>query len=112
MGDDRGINKSEPEWRVDCSTLADIRREIDNLDKLIAPLLSKRLYFVRQAAKFKSSKEAVVVVSREEEILRNVGAMADKYGANPVVIQAVYRAIIGAFTDEEKQNWDRLHTKS
>lgn len=107
--DEVGTPSADPEWRVDCNSLAEIRREIDRLDARIAPLLSQRLWFVRQAARFKPSKEAVVVRSREDEIFRSVRAMAERYGANPDVIEHVYRAIIEGFTAEEKKNWDNLH---
>jgi isochorismate pyruvate lyase len=100
---------AEPEWRVACHTLADIRSNIDRLDALIAPLLSQRLYYVKLAAKFKSSKENVIVPSRVEEIIQAVRGVAQAYGANPDVIERVYRTIIDEFTVEEQNNWDHVH---
>ena len=41
-------------WRADCASLADVRAHIDRLDNMIAPLLCQRLFFVKQAAKFKA----------------------------------------------------------
>ncbi|MSO98709.1 MAG: hypothetical protein EXR11_10905 [Rhodospirillaceae bacterium] len=99
-------------WRVDCASLADVRREIDALDAQIAPLLCRRLFFVKQAAKFKSSKETVVVPARVEEIVDKVRAEATGHGVNPDVIEHIYRTIIDDFTAEEKKNWDTLHPKT
>jgi isochorismate pyruvate lyase len=104
---------NEPDgWRADCASLADVRRHIDRLDNVIAPLLCQRLFFVKQAAKFKPSKEAVVVQSRVEEIVNTVRTVAEKYEMNPDVLEHIYRTIIDDFTAEEKKNWDKLHQKS
>jgi len=103
--------EGDADWRTNCDTLADVRRNIDRLDDIIAPLLCQRLFFVQQAAKFKPSKEAVVVQSRVEEIVRSVRAVAEKHDMNPDVFERVYRVIIDEFTAEEKKNWDKLHPK-
>jgi isochorismate pyruvate lyase len=97
-------------WRVDCASLADVRRAIDALDAQIAPLLCRRLFFVQQAAKFKPSKDAVVMPSRVEEIIGRVRAIAEAHKINPAVLEHVYRTIIDDFTIEEKRRWDDLHT--
>jgi isochorismate pyruvate lyase len=98
-------------WRAECASLADVRGHIDRLDNIIAPLLCQRLFFVQQAAKFKPSKEGVVVPARVEEIVRSVRAVAEKYQMNPDVLEHIYRIIIDDFTAEEKKNWDKLHAK-
>ena len=103
---------SDDGWRAECASLADVRANIDRLDNLIAPLLCQRLFFVKQAAKFKPSKEAVVVPSRVEDIVRSVRAVAEKHDMNPDVLDHIYRTIIDDFTAEEKKNWDKLHSKS
>lgn len=104
-------NENNANWRIECNSLADVRANIDRLDNLIAPLLCQRLFFVKQAAKFKPSKEAVVVPSRVEEIIRTVRAVAEQHQMNPDVIEHIYRTIIDDFTQEEKNNWDNVHPK-
>ena len=100
---------TESEWRKPCETLDDIRRNINELDALIAPLMAQRLHYVKAAAKFKPSKEGVIVQSRVEEIIQLVRGMAEKYDANPDTIENVYRTMIGEFTLEEQRNWDKVH---
>ena len=99
-------------WRAECASLADVRQNIDRLDEIIAPLLCQRLFFVKQAAKFKPSKEAVVVPSRVEDIVRSVRLVAEKHAMNPDVLECIYRIIIDEFTAEEKKNWDTLYPKA
>ncbi|MBL8642736.1 MAG: chorismate mutase [Rhodospirillaceae bacterium] len=100
---------TDPEWRKPCDTLADVRAHIDRLDALIAPLMAQRLHFVKTAARFKPSKEAVIVQARVEEIVQTVRRLAEQYGANPDVIERVYRTMIDDFTLEEQKNWDKVH---
>ena len=47
-----------------CESLDEVRINIDRLDKLIVPLLAEREHYVRQAARFKKSADAVVVPAR------------------------------------------------
>ena len=105
-----GISSSpEGEWRVPCTSLAQVRENIDRLDRLITPLLCERHHFVTEAAKFKPSVEGVVVPSRVEEIIDNVRAMAAERGVNPDTVEAVYRALIDAFTRDEQARWRADH---
>jgi isochorismate pyruvate lyase len=109
MGGEGKRGPDDDVWRAECNSLTEVRRQIDALDDQIAPLLCRRLFFVQQAAKFKSSKDAVVVPSRVGEIIRRVRAVAEAYKINPAVLEHVYRTIIDDFTLEEKRRWDDLH---
>jgi isochorismate pyruvate lyase len=103
----------EPAWRrIACTSLADIRANIDRLDATIVPLLCERLHFVTQAANFKPSVAGVVVPSRVEEIIASVRAQAAQLGARPETIEAVYRNLIDAFTADEQRHWAALHTQT
>lgn len=97
------------DWRVTCTSLGEIRRNIDALDAVIVPLLCRRLHFVTQAANFKPSVAGVIVPSRVEEIIASVRAGAKALGTNPDTIETVYRALIDAFTADEQRHWKALH---
>ncbi|MGZ5918811.1 MAG: chorismate mutase [Hyphomicrobium sp.] len=101
-----------PRWRhikQRYASLKDLRLAIDEIDSAIVPLLCTRLGLVRTAAQFKPSHDGVVVQSRVEEIIRRVRALAEKLGANPDTMEAVYRTMIDQFTLEEQRNWRRLN---
>jgi isochorismate pyruvate lyase len=91
------------------SSLHELRRAIDAVDRAIVPLLCQRLLLVRTAAHFKSSHEGVVVQSRVEEIIDRVRALSRTLGCNPDTLEAVYRAVIDEFTLEEQRNWRLLN---
>jgi len=93
----------------DCKDLADVRQNIDRLDRQIVPLLAERAGFVELAAKFKQSKAQVVDNDRIEEVVRKVRHLANEYGTDPALIENIYRAMIDAFIIHESQVWKRLH---
>ena len=105
----RSTSQKEGAWRIKCTSLAQIRQNIDMLDAQIVPLLGRRHYFVTQAANFKPSVAGVVVQSRVEEIIVTVRSMAAETGSNPDTVENVYRSLIDAFTADEQRHWKKLH---
>jgi len=92
-----------------CKSLADVRANIDRLDRQIVPLLAERSGYVRQAASFKQDKAAVVDIPRIEEIIAKVRHMAVEHGGDPDLIERIYRSMIDACIVFEAQEWAKLH---
>ncbi len=92
-----------------CKDLAEVRRNIDDLDTQIVALLSKRAGFVHQAARFKPTKADVVVPSRIEEIVLRVRHLAREHGADPDLMEHIYRSMIDAYIVFEAKTWTGLH---
>ena len=92
-----------------CSSLDEVRANIDRIDGQLVALMSERESFVRQAARFKPSVEAVVVPARVEQIINRVTSQARELGASPMVIERVYRAMIDAMTEMEVYEHRALH---
>jgi len=90
---------------VSCASLDEVRANIDRIDKTIVPLLAERAAYVAEAAKFKSSQSTVVDVSRVERIIARVRAMAEENGADPDLIERLYRGMIETYTSFEKGVW-------
>lgn len=90
-----------PTPRTPCQSLDEVRANIDRLDRLIVPLLAERESYVREAARFKPSAEAVVVPARVEQVVAKVTAQAREVGASPEAMDHIYRAIIDAMTELE-----------
>lgn len=81
----------------ECKSLAEVRENIDRLDRRIVPLLAERAGYVEQAAGFKATKAAVVDPARIEEIILKVRHMAVEEGMEPDLIEHIYRSMIEAF---------------
>ncbi|MFG1925447.1 chorismate mutase [Cryptosporangium sp. NPDC048952] len=81
--------------------LTEVRAGIDRLDREIVGLLARREEFVRRAGTLKADTDAVRAPDRVEQVIRTVRALATESTADPDVVEATYRAMIGAFIDLE-----------
>lgn len=91
-----------------CTSLADVRREIDRLDEAIVGLLAERGHYVMAAARFKRSVEEVHAPARVEQVVAHVREVAQRRGAMPDVVEQTYRTLIAAFTVAERAEKERL----
>lgn len=88
-----------------CTSLADIRAEIDRLDRDIVARLAQRQRYVVAAARFKGSAAEVRAPDRVEQVVAQVRRLAQDHGASPDVIEQVYRQLIAGMTELEQQHW-------
>ncbi len=86
---------------VTCTTLVEVRDNIDRLDQQIVTLLAERGRFVSQAARFKKDTDGVKAPQRVEQVIAKVRGLAESVGASPEVTEQVYRAMIAAFIEQE-----------
>ncbi|MEW6677699.1 MAG: chorismate mutase [Pseudomonadota bacterium] len=84
-----------------CNNLAEVRVEIDRLDRQIVSLLAQRGGYVKQAARFKTTPGDVRAPKRVEQVIIKVTDLADELGASPIIVERVYRAMIAGFIDAE-----------
>jgi isochorismate pyruvate lyase len=84
-----------------CSSIEQVRSRIDRIDEQIVDLLAERGAYVKQAAAFKTSTADVRAPQRVEQVIGKVVAVANAVGANPKVVEQVYRAMIAGFIDAE-----------
>jgi isochorismate pyruvate lyase len=89
----------------DCENLADIRQEIDRLDREIITKLSQRYNYVKAASKFKTSETSVKAPERFKSMLETRRNWAESEGLNPDVIEKMYRDLVEYFIQEELQHW-------
>ena len=66
-----------------CESLAEVRVEIDQLDRAIVTLLAERGGYVLQAARFKHDAAAVHAPDRVEQVVAGVRALAGELRALP-----------------------------
>lgn len=85
----------------DCKSIEDVRTHIDRIDRKIVALLAERGGYVKQAARFKKNTDDVKAPQRVEQVIAKVTSLSKDLGANPVVTEQVYRAMISAFINAE-----------
>jgi 3-deoxy-7-phosphoheptulonate synthase len=84
------------------STLGAIRAAIDEGDTRIVKLLAERRAYALQAARFKSAADGVKDAAREEQVIANVRALAEREGVEPDLVETLYRDMITGFVRVEQ----------
>jgi len=90
-----------------CASLADVRDNIDRIDREIVALMAERGQYVAEAGRFKADPTAVSAPVRVEAIIAKVKALARADGLAESVAERSYRAMIAAFEDYERDEWTR-----
>jgi isochorismate pyruvate lyase len=86
-----------------CQNLGEVRKNLDRIDQQILVLMAERGSFVHEAGRFKANPQAVEDPHRVEQIIAKIRGLAGQNHLSPDVAEATYRAMIGAFTTEEKR---------
>jgi len=95
---------TDPAYVPLCANLAEVRENIDRLDRQIVALLAERGRYVKDAARFKRDAFQVSAPQRQQDVIDKVKALAEKEGAYPGVVEAAYRALIAGFIAREQQD--------
>lgn len=80
---------------ADCSTMAEIRAEIDRLDEDLVRLFAERAGYIDRAAEIKAQVDLPARIgSRVEEVVQNVRGHAQTHGLPPDVVEKLWRRLI------------------
>lgn len=90
-----------------CSSLDEVRSNIDRIDNEIVKLIAERGTYVVQAASFKKDDDGVKAPSRVEAVIEKAKHRAEEYGANPKIVEAVYREMISCFVNMELEKFSQ-----
>ena len=89
-----------------CENLEQVRENIDRIDNEIIKLIAERGTYVVQASAFKKDEEAVKDTGRVEKVIAKVREKAEEYGANPDMVEALYREMISRFVSMEMKEFN------
>ncbi len=84
-----------------CTTLDEVRSEIDAIDDEIIELMADRNGFIKQAAHFKESVEEVKAPDRIDYVLERVRHKALTLGLNPHLVSRIYELMIEEMVESE-----------
>ena len=90
-----------------CNSLEEVRENIDRIDDEIIKLIAERGTYVVQASKFKKDEEGVKDTGRVEKVIAKVRAKSKEYGANPDMVEALYREMISRFVNMEMSEFHK-----
>lgn len=92
----------------ECSSLDEVRAEIDRIDRAIIALIGERAEYVHAAARFKSSEAAVAAPDRQASMLVARRAWAVQADLDPDVVEKLYRDLVAYFIVREREHWKGL----
>jgi isochorismate pyruvate lyase len=95
----------------ECENMADIRAEIDRLDRHVVTLLGQRFAYVKAASKFKTSETKVKAPERFQAMLKQRRVWAKEEGLNADAIEKMYQDLVNHFIEEEMKHWQQSKTK-
>ena len=84
-----------------CSSLKEVRDEIDIIDDKLVELISQRSHLIRQAATFKNSVDEVKAEDRIEFILQKVRHAAIQAGISPNMMSELFTIMINEMVEME-----------
>ena len=80
---------------------------MDALDRQIIAILARRVAYVKAAAKFKTSANAVAAPDRVGKVLDTRRDWAIEAGLDGDVVRALYRDIVTYCVGEEMKQWEK-----
>ena len=90
-----------------CSSLEEVRSNIDRIDNEIIKLIAERTEYVKQASSFKKSESGVKASNRVEDVIQKVRKRALEYGASPDIVEKLYREMIASFINMEMDEYKK-----
>src|SRR5215208_6021570 len=93
---------------AECSSLQEVRAEIDRIDRAIIALIGERAGYVHAAARFKASEADVHAPDRQTAMWISRRAWAEEADLDPDVIEKLYRDLVAYFIVRETEHWKTL----
>lgn len=93
-----------------CTTLEEVRNEIDKVDQEIIELIAKRKDMVKHASTFKHSVEEIKAQDRVDDVLNKVRHQALTLSLSPNLIAEIYQRMIDDMVETEIAQFRNVKT--
>lgn len=94
-----------------CTTMPEVREEIDRVDRAIVPLLVERLGYIKLAGHIKQDRDTVRDDWRIEDVISKVIASTQSCDGDVQMTEDVYRFLIEWSINHEFDVYDDLNLK-
>jgi len=102
-----GFSAPDPEA---CQTMLDVRAGVDEIDRMLVALITRRQGYMHAAARIKPSRDVVRDEARIQQVLDNVKAEAEQAGLSWAIAEPVWREMMERCIAHEFEVWDRTRT--
>lgn len=93
-----------------CSTMAQVRAGVDQVDREMVTLLSRRFDLMDAAARIKQERSHVRNEARKAEVIANVTSAAKLVGLSEKLISDFWERLVEASISYELDAFDRLRS--
>lgn len=94
----------------DCTTMAEVRRGVDALDRQLVELLAVRQRYMDAAARIKPNRDQVYDGARIEDVVAKVKAHGAATGLSEAIAEPVWRLLIDRSIAHELARWDTIRS--
>jgi len=92
---------------AECSTMAEVRAGVDQVDRELVALLARRFGYMDAAARIKPVREAVRDEARKAAVIAGARAEAARLGVPDAAVAALWEALVEASIAYELAAFDR-----
>ncbi|GAB4521390.1 MAG: chorismate mutase [Amphiplicatus sp.] len=103
------VPRTRPE---DCAAMAEVRDEIDRIDRLLVRLIAERQRYIEAAARIKDRRDEVRLEWRIEDVVSKVLAAAEREGLSKRIAEPVWRLLIDRCIEHEHEKWLSFHDRN
>jgi isochorismate pyruvate lyase len=90
-----------------CHSMADVRAEIDRLDRTLVTLLAERQTYIERAAEIKITRNTVHDQARIDDVVAKVLESAKREGLSAEIAEPVWRVLVDRCIAHEFAMFDR-----
>lgn len=92
--------------------MAEVREEIDRIDRLLVALMAERQSYIEAAARIKPRAEEVRLEWRIEDVVAKVLRSAEAVGLSKRIAEPVWRTLIDRCIEHEHEFWRLFHSRN
>jgi isochorismate pyruvate lyase len=93
-----------------CATMTEVRAGVDDVDRRIVGLLTRRFGYMDAAARIKPDRSAVRDEWRKADVLAKVDAAAAEHGLDRRLVARLYEDLIETSIAHELNEFDRIRS--
>lgn len=91
----------------DCTTMAEVRAGVDQLDRELVALLARRFAYMDAAARIKPSRDRVRDEDRKRQVIDQACAEATRLGVPEAVVAEMWERLVEGSIAYELATFDR-----
>ena len=105
-----GISNSAIQAPERCQTMAEVRAGVDDVDRALLVLLTRRFGYMDAAARIKQSRDAVRDEARKAQVIANVRAEAVVQGLPEALLAQIWDVLVEGSIAYELDRWDQIRS--